>query len=328
MASSIDPALRFQPVVAFDVDGVLRVRKIELQRGATVVEQGELVDVEITLKQEEYPKIYHGQPRWDERGKSTRMESFSKSAVELIRTLSEDPRTEPVYATTWQRWANYYFNSALDLPDLPVAVETLDPPELNYAHCSPAWKTAQLARQFDGRPLIWIDDNMPDRESEDLASLRRPIDRGITRSFQVSPWTGITPEDIGKIMDWVELASTPEGQKKLRAQRQAQVSYERQQLAKFLRQRDRERQAFETVRDRTLELYPEYGKRFATAIGSIGQSKRGLSVTNVTRLLQRHPYVPMDPAELAASLRIPRYHLRDLNEAEDRDAGFDERYDF
>lgn len=328
MASSIDPALRFSPVVAFDVDGVLRVRRIPERRGSAIIEQGELIDLEITLEQEEYPSIYHGQPHWDERGKSTRIESFSQAAVELIRTLAEDPRTEPVYATTWQRWANYYFNSALDLPELPVAVETLDPPELNYAHCSPAWKTAQLARQFDGRPLIWIDDNMPDRDSEDLASLRRPIDRGITRSFRTSPYTGVTPRDIEEVLRWVELATTAEGQEELRAQRRAQVTYERRQMAKVLRQRDRERKAFETVRDRALELYPQHGQRFATAIGSIGQSRGGLSVYNVALLLQRHPYITADPAELAASLRIPRYHLRDRAEAEDRDAGFDERYDF
>lgn len=325
MASSIDPALRLSPVVAFDVDGVIRVREIEQRPGSTEIYQGELVAAEITLEREEYPSIYHGQPHWDERGKSTRVETFSKASLELIRTLAEDPRTEPVYATTWQRWANYYFNSALDLPELPVAVKTLEPVELNYSHCSPAWKTAQLARQFDGRPLIWLDDNMPDRDEEDLAHRRRPIDRGITRSYRVSPWTGVTPEDIEEILRWVELASTAEGQQELRAQRRAQVSYERQQMAKALRQRDRERKAFELVRDRALELYPEHGQRFATAIGSIGQSKRGLSVSNVELLLRRHPYITADPAELAASLRIPRYHLRDRDEAEDRDAGFDER---
>lgn len=323
MASPIDPALRFSPVVAFDIDGVVRVRKIPERRGSTIIEQGELISAEITLEQEEYPQIYHGQPRWDERGKSTRVENFSKAAVDLIRALDEDPRTEPVYATTWQRWANYYFNTALDLPELPVAVETLDPPELNYAHCSPAWKTAQLARQFDGRPLIWLDDNMPDRDSEDLASLRRPIDRGITRSYQVSHWTGITPQDIEKVLEWVDLASTPEGQKELRAQRQAQVGYERQQWNRVMRERDRERKAFETVRDRALELFPD-SDRFARDIAAVGQSKRGLTERNVTDVLKRHGYISAEPAELIESLRIPRYHLRERTEV----GSNGEQYDF
>ena len=322
MAFSIDPALRFSPVVAFDVDGVLRVRKIPERRGSAIIEQGGLIDLEITLEQEEYPSIYHGQPKWDERGKSTRIESFSQAAVELIRSLAEDPRAEPVYATTWQRWANYYFNSALDLPELPVAVETLDPPELNYAHCSPAWKTAQLARQFDGRPLLWIDDNMPDRDSEDLASLRRPIDRGITRSYQVSPWTGITPQDIEKIMEWVELVSTPEGQKKLRSQRQAQRTYERQQWNKTTRQRDREREVFETVRGRALELFPDSG-RFARDIGAVGQHRQGLTERNVTDVLKRHPYISAEPSELIESLRIPRYHLRERSDVQGNGGDYD-----
>jgi len=322
MSSPIDPALRLKPVVAFDVDGVIRVGKIEVRPGSTEINQGELIEADITLKREEYPDLFHGKPRWDENGKSFRTEHFSRAGVELVRTLSDDPRTEPVWATTWQRWANYYFASALEFPELSVAVKTLEPEELNYAHCSPAWKTQQLARQFDGRPLIWLDDNMTDRPSEDLAGLRRPIDRALTRSFSVSPWTGITPEDVKKVLAWVELASTVEGQKELRAQRQAQIKWERQSWARQERQRDREHQVFVSIRNRLLELYPE-NRRFASEVASLGQYRHGLTAENLDYALKRHS-IKADPAELAASLRVPRYHLREAA----RESGLDEKYDF
>lgn len=322
MPSPIDPALRLKPVVAFDVDGVIRVGKIEVRPGSTEINQGELIEADITLKREEYPDLFHGKPRWDENGKSFRTEHFSRAGVELVRTLSDDPRTEPVWATTWQRWANYYFASALEFPELPVAVKTLEPEELNYAHCSPAWKTQQLSRQFDGRPLIWLDDNMTDRPSEDLAGLRRPIDRALTRSFSVSPWTGITPEDVKKVLAWVELASTVEGQKELRAQRQAQLKWERQSWARQERQRDREHQVFVGIRNRLLELYPE-NRRFASEVASLGQYRHGLTAENLDYALKRHS-IEADPAELAASLRVPRYHLRETA----RESELDEKYDF
>lgn len=326
MASPIDPALRLLPVVAFDVDGVLRVREIEVRPGSTEFDQGRLLSAEITLEQDEYPELFHGKPRWDETGRSTRVETFSEAAVGLIRKLSEDGRAEPVWATTWQRWANYYFSSALSLPELPVAVKTLEPDELNYAHCSPAWKTYQLARQFDGRPLIWLDDNMPDRPGEDLTELRRPIDRALTRSFRVSPWTGITPEDAAEILRWVELASNLEGQQELRANRRADLDKSRREINRYRKQRDRERQIFERVRDRVLELFPGQG-RFATELGSLAQDREGLIEENVAFTLKRHS-LQADPAELAASLRVPRYHLREVAELEDRDAGLSSRYDF
>jgi len=319
---SIDPELRLKPVVAFDVDGVVRVRKIEIDG----LDQGELIGADITLKREEYPDLFHGKPRWDETGTSSRTEHFSRAAVDLIGDLSEDPRTEPVWATTWQRWANYYFSSALELPELPVAVKTLEPEELNYAHCSPSWKTQQLSRQFDGRPLIWLDDNMPDRPGEDLTELRRPIDRALTKSFRVNPWTGITPADVEEILGWIELASTEAGQQELRAQRQVELKEEKKTRARQDRQRGRQHEIFMAIRDRLLELYPEQ-RRFASEVASAGQYKDGLTAETLRYALKRNS-IEADPTELAASLRVPRYHLRGVDETEDQDAGLDERYNF
>lgn len=307
--------LRLTPVVAFDVDGVLRIRKLKpIPEGFTSLgprPEQDIFPVEITFTQDAYPDIYHGKPKWNEDGRSEGTDYFSQVGAAFLQELQAEIGVEPVWATTWQRWANHYFGEALGLTeDLPVAVRTLEPDHLNYAHCSPSWKTRQLARQFDGRPLIWLDDNMPDRPYEDLTGQRRPVDRALTRSYRVDPITGITPEDVLEIRAWLDLASTPQGQLQLRQERREMLAEQRRARLQETRRRDRRYEIMDQVKAKVLELYPGQD-HFARDVASMAQSRTGLVPENLGYALKRHS-LKGGPEALSAALRIPRYHLREL----------------
>lgn len=307
---TIPRELRLRPVVAFDVDGVLRVRKYEPRIGSADVSQYHseqvLFSSEITMSQNEYPTLFHGKPRWDEQGKSTHTEHFSVAGAELIRSIVEGQTAEAVWATTWQRWANSYFAEPLGIPEIPVAVVSL---EENYFHCSPSWKTYQLSRQFDGRPLIWLDDNMPDRPGEDLAGQRRPIDRALTLSYRVNPFTGITPEDVEAIDSWLQLASTPEGQAELRAKHAQELKDQRAYWAKDRRRRDREHAIFERTLPLAEDLFPgqEY---FTRELARMAMNREGLTAENIGYALKRNS-ISADPREIFSKLRVRGYHRKE-----------------
>lgn len=119
------------------------------------------------------------------------------------------------WATTWQEHANTYFADILGIPPLPVAVSGSGP----YGWTSGEWKATALARQFDGRPLLWVDDN-PGRGAHLLDQNRRPIDRALTHTHHVVNYiNGMTPNDATAMDEWITLASTPEGHQELRQRR-------------------------------------------------------------------------------------------------------------
>ena len=66
---------RLKPVVAFDVDGVLRIRRYE------DFDQG-LFPVEVTFEENQFPRLFHGKPQWDEHGKSYGLDHFSTVAAQ------------------------------------------------------------------------------------------------------------------------------------------------------------------------------------------------------------------------------------------------------
>lgn len=199
---------KFRPVVALDIDGVLRIRDGDGVDGAFARE--------VTFRRGDYPNMFHGSPPFDADGTHKGTEWFSGVGAAWVRTVI-DRGAEVVLATTWQHWANTYFGDLLGLPELPVAVKESS----NDAtfHCSPAWKSNQLSRQFDGRPLMWVDDNPWDRPSENIYQLRLPKDRALTRFQHTNGWAGIQAEDVTELDAWLALASTEEGHEELRADR-------------------------------------------------------------------------------------------------------------
>jgi len=285
-----------RPVVAIDVDGVLRIHEKE------GLDQLHFLTREITYYRSEYPDLFHGKPRWDESHKISHVDTFSKEAVELILELAEDPRVDLVWATTWQHYANRYFGQALGLPHLPVAVKTLEPRESNYFHCSPAWKTSQLARQFDGRPLIWLDDNMPDRPGEDLAEQRLPEDRAFTRSYAVNPFGGITSEDRVEILAWIDQVTSAEGRAYLEMAHENKLQEQR----RWMEERRLAHQISEDAVEKVLELYPDQ-PHFARSLAGVVRHRMGLSIPTIELHLKRHS-LRGDAEELLSTLWIDGYH--------------------
>lgn len=323
---AISKELRLRPVVAFDVDGVLRVRKLKptpegfTRLGDEIIQ--DLFPAEILMHRDEYPTLFHGAPRWDEDGTSSGTDYFSVAGAQFLRSVVEDLPADAVWATTWQRWANSYFAEHLGIPHLPVAVVTLEDPDANWFRGgSPAWKSSQLSRQFDGRPLIWLDDNMPERPYERLIELRRPVDRALTLSYRVNPLTGITPEDVEKLTAWIELASTEEGQAELRQKRRDEQAAERARWAKDQRLRERRHRIFLRTLELMEELYPGQDY-FNRDVARMAEHKEGLIAENISYALKRHS-LKADPDELSRKLRVRGYHFK-----ERQPDGWDEDLDF
>lgn len=300
--------LRYKPVLAFDVDGVLRVNAPGFP-----LEESLLIDV--TMNKDNYPEIFHGKPKWDALGEYRSTQVFAKTGVNFLKELQrESDSAEPVFATTWQRWANEYFVEPLGLNPLPVAVKTLKPFERNYSHCSPSWKTGQLSRQFDGRPLAWIDDNMPDRAGELLEELRRPEDRHLTLSYRVNPQTGLTARDVSIIREWMKLASTPDGQEELRLIELERVEREKMSVEERRAVKALENEIYRETLAKARELFPR-NTYLSSNLASLSVHRDGLTVETLEYALKRNN-TKADPVALGEALRREGYHYKDLDEVD------------
>jgi hypothetical protein len=117
---------------------------------------------------------------------------ISATAGEHLRRLSA--RFELVWCTGWEEKANEYLVAALEL-SAPLPYLRFDHEvRLVRAH----WKLAAIER-FAGpdRALAWIDDaHSP--ECREWAAARR----GRTLLMTTDPWTGLTEEHVGELMDW------------------------------------------------------------------------------------------------------------------------------
>jgi len=185
---------RFRPVVALDVDGVMRIP--EPRRGEV-----EAMRVDVTMSRDAYPRLFHRAPRWDSDGTSTGTHFFSATGVEWVRSLvarGVDAR----WCTTWQDYANTYFAPRLGLPSLPVI--TGDP--LPRHDTSVDWKIRNIAATTRGRPVLWVDDQPCD---DGLRYSHTP--RALTEVRGIDPTVGISAGDVKAMDAWLTLASTPDG---------------------------------------------------------------------------------------------------------------------
>ena len=149
---------------------------------------------------------------------------------------------------------------------------------------------------------------MPDRPYERLEPQRRVSDKALTLSYKVNQFTGITPEDVAFISEWLELASTEEGQRILRQRRRDEQAAERARRAKDDRRRNRQHAIF----DRTIELmeglYPGQDY-FNLEVAQLSQHKEGLTAENLGYAMKRHS-IRADPEELSGKLRVRGYHFK------------------
>lgn len=205
-----DDNARLSPVVAVDLDGVLRVAKPD--RGA-LPEDG-VFRKRITVERAGYPDYLHREPDWNEEDEWTSYHWLSGVGAEWIRSLL-DRGIHVVWATTWRWTANKYFAKPLGLPDLPVATEARGPDYWTGSF----WKAMEMSDRFLGRPLLWVDDQVGPEALEILERDRRPVHPGLTHWHWVRGEVGITHDDVVQMEEWLALASSSAGQDKLRRQR-------------------------------------------------------------------------------------------------------------
>ncbi|MFF3345146.1 HAD domain-containing protein [Streptomyces sp. NPDC002779] len=107
-----------------------------------------------------------------------------------------------VWATTWMEEANEVVAPRIGLPRLPV-VEWPD----TSAEGSPRglhWKTRPLVEWADGRPFIWVDDEISDMDRLWVAATHP----GSSLLHQVEPTKGLTDADFRALTGWLA-AVTP-----------------------------------------------------------------------------------------------------------------------
>lgn len=238
---------RFEPVVAIEVDGLLSV-PVTSPAGPP---PDQLLELGLVIHRQAFPYGTVPEPVWDANDTWTSRHWFSRLGLAWVNSLVASG-VEVVWASAWLEYANLYFAPNLGLPHLPVAITKEDWAGPTVGDI----KARQLARQFDGRPLLLITDALPLRGRRHLDALRRPVDRALT-SLTYIPWhSPVTEEDIDDMNRWLELASTPDGHDELRRQR-------RRDLARVRRRRERANRRWtvqtdtDTDTDATADRVPE-----------------------------------------------------------------------
>lgn len=209
-----------RPVVAIDIDGVLR---LALPPEGPAPPGG--FQVEIVMHRDDYPRRFHRAPEWDAVGESRRRHWLSEIGAEWVRSLL-DRGVHVVWASTWGQSANTYFAPPLRIPPLDVATSGASSVGTTVAD----WKSSELAHAFPGRPLVWIDDFRVSSTTRELDRQRRPADRAMTLSVHVEdPRVGITPSHVAVVEDFLALSATDAGRHELRRRRTNRLARERRQ---------------------------------------------------------------------------------------------------
>ncbi len=274
---------RYRPVVAVDIDGVLRLRRGNVAGSERL---GAFV-AEVTVHRDAYPTVFHSAPDWDDDGLSTKRHLFSGIGAAWVQSLL-DRGVEVVWATTWQEHANTYFAPILGLPPLPVAVVGDEEREWGPAE----WKSVQLARGFPGRPLLWVDDMPPMWAAYQLNGLRSPRDRALTRLQWIrDPTVGITHEDVAEMDEWLTLTTHDAGHAELRRRRR--------------RQRDRDRDEADTLRFGSRARARQYRRTRAALFDAIDRTDFAAADVLAAHLLEH------DPPDLNAIREVAYKWLKD-----------------
>ncbi|MBB1151691.1 HAD domain-containing protein [Amycolatopsis dendrobii] len=109
---------------------------------------------------------------------------------------------ELVWATTWEDEANAEIVWRLGLPPLPVVrwPEPTLAEEREDQWFGMHWKTRTLVDWADGRPFVWVDDEITDGDREWVLA-RHP---GRALLHRVEPGRGLAEEDFAAIGRWLK----------------------------------------------------------------------------------------------------------------------------
>lgn len=218
--STFEPSPRYRPVVALEIDGVLDLPV----SGPQAPEH--LVEIELTVKRDLFPSSTRHQPEWMD-GEWRARHWISKIGLSWIQSLLA-AQIEVVWASTWREYANVYFTDSIGLPHLPVATRLDGGRHENLSK----WKASGLAERFDGRPLLWLTDELTEERAWVLESLRHPSERVLTRLQYIPDSAGISRGDVEAMNEWLRLVQSPEGHDLLRLIRRQTQDRARQRGAR------------------------------------------------------------------------------------------------
>lgn len=102
---------------------------------------------------------------------------------------------ELVWATTWMDDANVCLAPWLGLPPLPL----VDWPDENELPAPLHWKTRPLVDWADGRPFVWVDDEITGADREWVAA-HHPAPALLHR---VDHRRGLTERDLAAVEEWL-----------------------------------------------------------------------------------------------------------------------------
>ncbi|MCF3960511.1 HAD domain-containing protein [Streptomyces fuscigenes] len=106
-------------------------------------------------------------------------------------------RCRLVWATTWMGAANDLVAPRVGLPSLPV----LDGPDsdIDEGPRGLHWKTRRVVEWADGRPFIWVDDEITAIDRFWVDATRT----GPSLLHRVDPAKGLTDADFSALADWI-----------------------------------------------------------------------------------------------------------------------------
>jgi hypothetical protein len=111
---------------------------------------------------------------------------------------------EVVWATTWTHEANRSISPRLGLPTLAV-VEWPDEPDNRVDEWFGLhWKTRTLVEWAAGRPFIWIDDEISDRDREWVSA--NYGSRALL--YRVEPRKGLRHSDFATLAEWLDTTAS------------------------------------------------------------------------------------------------------------------------
>ncbi|MFJ2865262.1 hypothetical protein [Kitasatospora sp. NPDC087314] len=106
---------------------------------------------------------------------------------------------ELVWATTWMADANTHIGPHIGLPELPyirwTALFGADPDGLH-------WKTRDVVAWADGRPFVWVDDELGPQDDEWIAA-HHP---GPALALHINPRLGLREGDFATLREWAAAA--------------------------------------------------------------------------------------------------------------------------